>query len=157
MNVHTRTLCYTCIYMYTSEMLGMQALWGERERSGRHYSDQHTVQHSVQQPGRSLLLSRVTQTGRGWIGSAVSHLVASLGKRQDSAPGYQLSPTEATRWPRQCPRSSLLLSAFLCSVENIATWLLYRVLYSVLVAVVSATSLTLAPQYGTRSGTKIGL
>ena len=31
------------------------ALWGERERRGRHYSDQYTVQHSVQQPGRTLV------------------------------------------------------------------------------------------------------
>ena len=58
--------------------------------------------------------------------------------------------TESTRWPSLCSRSSHILSAFLCSVQNIknksATWLLYRVLYSVLAAVVSATSLTLAPQ-----------
>ena len=47
------------------------ALWGERERNGRHYSGQQTVQHSVQQPRRSLLLSRATQTGGGWIGNAV--------------------------------------------------------------------------------------
>ena len=45
------------------------ALWGERERSGRHYSDQQTVQHSVQQyiimvqqPGRTLLLNNVEQS-----------------------------------------------------------------------------------------------
>ena len=33
---------------------------------------------------------------------------ATQSPRQRS--GYQLSPTEATRWPRQCSRSSLLLS-----------------------------------------------
>ena len=31
------------------------ALRGERERRGRHNSDKQTVQHSVQQPGRTLL------------------------------------------------------------------------------------------------------
>ena len=51
------------------------ALWGERERNGRHYSGQQTVQHSVQQPRRSLLLSRATQTG------CHSHFVASLASR----------------------------------------------------------------------------
>ena len=57
----------------TSKILGMPVLWGERERSGRHYSDQQTVQHSVQQPGRTrlFLLSRALQTRGGWIGSAV--------------------------------------------------------------------------------------
>ena len=60
------------------------ALWGKRERNGRHYSSQQTVQHSVQQPRRSVLLSRATRTGRGWIGSAA---IASLGESWDKNPG----------------------------------------------------------------------
>ena len=51
------------------------ALWCERERNG---SGQQTVQHSVQQPRRSLLLSRATQTGGGWIGSAVIAISCTL-------------------------------------------------------------------------------
>ena len=54
---------------------------------------QQTVQHSVQQPCRSLPLSRATQTGIGWIGSAViaisdsRSLSASLGESSDRDPG----------------------------------------------------------------------
>ena len=39
----------------TNPLLKILRTGMERERSGRHYSDQHTVQHSVQQPGCTLL------------------------------------------------------------------------------------------------------
>ena len=49
---------------------------------------QQTVQHSVQQPCRSLPLSRATQTRIGWIGSAVIAISsASLGESWDRDPG----------------------------------------------------------------------
>ena len=57
-------------YILTIILVKCLALWGECERNDRHYSDQQTVQNSVQQPRCSLLLSRATQTGGGWIGSA---------------------------------------------------------------------------------------
>ena len=51
---------------------------------------QQTVQHSVQQPCRSLPLSRATQTGilnRLGRECCHSHLVASLGESWDRDPG----------------------------------------------------------------------
>ena len=54
------------------------ALWGERERNGRHYSRQ-TVQHSVQQPCRSLPFEQ-SNADRNRLDRECchSHLVASL-------------------------------------------------------------------------------
>ena len=47
------------VYIYMILLVKCLALWGERERSGRHYSDQYTVQHLVQQPGRTLFLNNI--------------------------------------------------------------------------------------------------
>ena len=66
------------------------ALWGEREQSGRHYSDQQTVQYLVQQPGHTLLFSTEqsdadkTRLDRE---RCLSHPVASLGKSWDRDAG----------------------------------------------------------------------
>ena len=61
------------------------ALWGERERSDRHYSNQYTVQHSVQQPGRTLVSIFCTEhknADKIWLDReyCLGHLVASVGE-----------------------------------------------------------------------------
>ena len=83
-NTYARTYGHARLLLKLAPNIPVKCLplWGERERNGRHYTGQRTVQHSVEQPCRSLLLSRRTQTGRGWIGSAVIAIsyIASLGR-----------------------------------------------------------------------------
>ena len=66
-------------YYNTSEMLGIT-----------HYSDQQTVEHSVQQPGRSLLFSTEQSTAnkrRLDRECCLSHLAASFDESWDRDPG----------------------------------------------------------------------
>ena len=76
--------------------------------------------------------------------------IPRLRKRQHSAPGSlsQLSPREAERLRDGYDSTpDPAYSCLRCSAQRqTATWLLYRVLYSLLAAAVSAISLTLAPQ-----------
>ena len=61
-------------------------------------------------------------------------------RQQRLRDGQDSAPDVATPCLRSYAQYKILFK------NKSATWLLYRVLYSVLVAVVSATSLTLAPQ-----------
>ena len=75
------------------------ALWCERERRGRHNSDKQTVEHSVQQPGRTLLFSTEQSNAdkrRLNRECCLSHPVASLGE------SWNVDP-EALSWCLRSP------------------------------------------------------
>ena len=105
-----------CTHTITSEIL---VIVGEGERNGRHHSDRQTVQHSVQQPGRSLLFSTVQSNAdkrKLDRERCLSHPVASLGESWDRYP-------RAQSW-RLCSRSLMSLGVSILCLRDPALGLM---------------------------------
>ena len=77
---------------------------------------------------------------KGSYANTKTALPDTSSRQQRLRDGQDSAPDLATSCLRSYAQYKILFK------KKSATWLLYRVLYSVLVAVVSATSLTLAPE-----------